>query len=133
MCLSYLLLDEFNRQFAYEQEFENNTPPHAFLDYAAKHWVTHYQQAGIKDNKSMLQSPLDVCSAPCNRYQRWFRICWRRDWFEIKLPDHITDLMFASYSGLEAIVRLLLEQDGIELNLRFGSNSALIGRMWREC
>lgn len=44
---------------------------HEFLSYAARYLVTHHHQSRIKDNKSVLQSILDVCDTQSNRFQRW--------------------------------------------------------------
>lgn len=122
ICLSYLLFHELNRQVAEEVDLMNDTiVAHEFLDYAAKHWANHCRQARIKDNKSVLQSTLDVCDTQSNRFQRWFGVYWQegpRNWRGDPRFANYTDLMIASYLGLAATVKLLVEQDGVKLNLK---------------
>lgn len=73
--LSYLLFHELNSQIAEEVDLLNDTiVAHRFLDYAAKHRANYCRQARTKDNKSVLQSTLDVCDAQSNRFQRWFGV-----------------------------------------------------------
>lgn len=120
ICLSYLLFHELNRQVAEEVDLLNDTiVAHEFLDYAAKHWANHCRQARIKDNKSVLQSTLDVCDTQSNRFQRWFGVYWQEGRWpgNPRFPNY-TDLMIASYLGLEATVKLLVEQDGVKLSLK---------------
>lgn len=65
----------------------------------------------------MLQLVLDVCDTQSNRFQRWYSIySWRLDFgYPYEL---FTDLIVASYFGLGAMVKLLLEQGDIELSFK---------------
>lgn len=123
ICVSYLLFDEHNRQIAENEYFQKNILSHKILDYAANHWVTHCHQSKIKDSHLFLQSILDVCDPQSNRFQRWSLISWPLfDFPQIPRLAKVTNLMIASYLGLKAIVKLLLQQDGVNLNLMDSAN-----------
>ncbi|KAF3490816.1 Ankyrin repeat domain-containing protein 50 [Arthroderma uncinatum] len=111
ICMSYLLFKEFEILSLDEQltgsKVEERTSlskcvdDYPFLDYAAKHWVTHFKQSCL-DVKYEMERVLNICDG--KRYFIWFQIYWTRE----KPPRGFNSIMLLSYFGLtEALARLL--------------------------
>ena len=93
-----------------DEQVDRYTRGHDFLDYAAKHWAAHFQNAKIQEKAALLKSTLEVCDTRSKRFMTWFQVYW----IDIKpyspCPQNFTDLMVGSFFGHEAVVRLLLEK-----------------------
>ncbi|MCJ1424372.1 hypothetical protein MMC29_002260 [Sticta canariensis] len=121
ICLSYLMFDELKHQDVKSLKSDVRL----FLGYVAVHWTFHYRQAR-NDLDSVLISIRDLCDTGSNRFRLWFRsYCGH---YSIRLFSDITNLIIASYFGLEALVKLLLEQTNIGLNL--GDNFGRTALQW---
>ena len=57
---------------------------------------------------------LRLCDASSTRCRTWFRLYWTST--NTDFPENFTVLMIASYFGLTAVVRHLLELDSVDLN-----------------
>ncbi|KAN0081030.1 hypothetical protein V8E54_004234 [Elaphomyces granulatus] len=121
ICMRYLLFTEFEAN-----PLENDTMlsqyngSHVFLDYSARHWASHVCESHIGvDDDVATQSMLRLCDTSSKRCLTWFRIYWAST--NTDFPKGFTGLMIASYFGLAAVVKHLLELDGIDLNSKDGT------------
>lgn len=114
ICLSYLLLSNLDSS-------EHTADIISFLTYAAEHWSTHFQKAKIETGNDILKSTLRICDTRSNAFQRWFPAYWKGKKFLHNSTPAANILMIASHLGLEAVVRLLLGMDDIELNCKDSS------------
>ena len=116
-CVWYLLFSVFEnhplvidpRSWG-EESVDGYTRGHDFLDYAAKHWVTHFQNAKIGEEAALLKSTLEVCDTRSKRFMTWFQVYWITVSTYFPCPQDFTDLMVGSYFGNERVVRQLLEK-----------------------
>jgi ankyrin repeat domain-containing protein 50 len=117
-CVWYLLFSVFEnhplvidpKRWKREELVNRYTRGHDFLDYAAKHWAAHFQNAKIGEEAALLKSTLEVCDTRSNRFMTWFQVYWITVNTYLPYPQNFTDLMVGSYFGHEAVVRLLLEK-----------------------
>ncbi|KND93164.1 Vegetative incompatibility protein HET-E-1 [Tolypocladium ophioglossoides CBS 100239] len=109
LCVLYL--DLFNSDASLpidaNGDVGQSVDSHAFLDYSAKTWGTHFREADFMDDASIVLSALRICDADSKSYSVWGRIYWAgmgipTTWF--------TDLTIASYFGHRVVVKLLLEK-----------------------
>ena len=112
ICASYLLFSVFEIDpliigggEKIQEKVERYTTEHVFLDYAAKHWATHFREA---KELSILKSWLEVCDTRSKRFLTWFQVYWSAVNVDFQCPQNFTALIVGSYFGHEAILRLLL-------------------------
>lgn len=109
ICIWYLLFKEFETS-----RLDANAPSRVFLDYSAKHWAAHYREAHITHDAEITPLVLKICDTSSQKYLIWFKSFWTNTVLDV--PENFTTLMVASYFGLERVVKLLLEMDGVDLN-----------------
>src|SRR6267378_3536061 len=80
--------------------------------------TVHFNKSHIEAD-TVIQSLLRICDASSKPCMTWFRIYWPST--HTDFPENFTTLMIASYSGLEAVVKHLLEVGGIDLNSQAGT------------
>ncbi|ERF70494.1 hypothetical protein EPUS_07350 [Endocarpon pusillum Z07020] len=97
-CIWYLTSDFFK------------TPLRVLLDYSARNWVTHFRKAGIRSKEPIAALARMLCEPGSRQYKTWSAIC------KIWIPDSESCLTIASYLGLEAIVKLLLETEKVDVD-----------------
>lgn len=108
ICIWYLLLEVFE-----EHPLDANGQPasycggYVFLDYAAKHWITHVHELDLEVQKTMIRLLLKLCDINTWRCWTWFRIYWTRT--NMDFPQQFTSLILASYLGLGTVVKHLLK------------------------
>ena len=118
-CVWYLLFSVFendplvidSENWLAERKVDRYTRRHDFLDYAAKHWAAHFQNAKTGEEPALLKSILEVCDTRSKRFMTWFQVYWITVNTYSRCPRDFTDLMVGSYFGHEEVVRLLLEKD----------------------
>ncbi|KAN0067464.1 hypothetical protein V8E54_014333 [Elaphomyces granulatus] len=116
ICIWHLLSGEFETHpLNANTSISHYVDGHVFLDYSANHWTVHFKKSHIEAD-AVIQSLLRICDASSNSCMTWFRIYWTSTDF----PENFTTLMIASYFGLEAVVKHLLEVGGIDLNSKDG-------------
>ena len=87
---------------------------HAFLDYSAKNWVAHFREAYISNVTVIPPSVSRICDPDSKSCLTWFKVYWMTTYMDY--PEHFTALMIASYFGLEGVVKLLLAQEGVDVD-----------------
>ena len=119
ICIWHLLFGEFETHpLNVNTSMSHYVDNHVFLDYSAKHWTVHFNKSYIEAD-AVIQSLLRICDASSNSCMTWFRIYWTST--HTDFPQNFTTLMIASYFGLEAVVKHLLEVGGIDLNSKDGT------------
>lgn len=111
ICLTYILLSD-------SKSSKTITAANSFLSYAAEFWPTHFQNAKLKSDSSMLELALSVCDTRSKKFRRWFRVYSRDKHFDYNNHPDTNSLIFASYLGLEALLKLLLDKKEVELNCK---------------
>lgn len=80
---------------------------HAFLDYSAKNWATHFREAGIAHDDPIVLFVLKICDMDLGSYSAWFVTYWKTT--GLKTTRNFTNLMLSSYFGHDNVVKLLVE------------------------
>jgi hypothetical protein len=115
ICMQYLLFKEFEaNSLADDTIMSQCDESHVFLDYSAKHWTTHVHESHIEVDNMETQSMLALCDTSSTRCLTWFRVYWTSTGMDF--PKDFTSLMIASYFGLTAVVKYLLECGSVDLN-----------------
>ena len=117
-CVRYLLLADFEtnplvvdfESWKRQEEVNLYTNRHTFLDYAAKHWADHFREAQTKPEAELQESAMKVCNTKSKIFSTWFQIYWAAFGSPSEYPKYLTNLMAASYLGLEVLVQLLLDR-----------------------
>lgn len=86
-----------------------------FLEYSATNWATHFRATRTKDN-AVIELLQQICDSSSKCFQTWFGIYWLST--QIGTPPHFTNLMVASYFGIEPITTLQLELDDTQIDAR---------------
>jgi hypothetical protein len=90
--------------------YDQYTAEHYFLDYAAQQWAVHFREAKVVKHTALLKSvAFKICDTRNMRFSTWFLVHWGNFSPDKVCPNKFTDLMIASYFGLEGVVQLLLE------------------------
>lgn len=111
LCVMYLDLFDSNDDFSKDIE---ETGVHTgnflhFLDYAAKYWTPHFNEAGIEHDSAILPMVQRICDPRSKSHSLWIRLMGRRKYMG-GLAENATGLTLASYFGLTAVAKLCLEK-----------------------
>ncbi|EAQ86771.1 hypothetical protein CHGG_08024 [Chaetomium globosum CBS 148.51] len=88
---------------------------HPFLNYASRHWVTHFWASSAKGRESMADSVIALCNPTSPHFLTWFRLYWEdANPGREKLPEGFTALIAASYLGLPPSLITSLIQGGAD-------------------
>lgn len=60
ICISYLLLPELNRLIDTEDDRFEMALSYGFMDYATSYWLTHYEKAGIEEDRTRVAKKLNI-------------------------------------------------------------------------
>ena len=85
-----------------------------FLNYSAANWATHFRNANIFKCEELVVLALRVCDIGSKRFNTWYTI-YRDSYYDA--PERPTPLILASYFGLEAVARQLLD-DGCDTSTK---------------
>ena len=119
ICIWHLLFGEFETHpLKVNTSISHYVDGYVFLDYSAKHWTVHFNKSHIEAD-AVIQSLLRICDENSNSCMTWFRIYWTST--RTDFPKNFTTLMIASYFGLEAVVKHLLEVGGVDPNSKDGT------------
>ncbi|KAL6230238.1 hypothetical protein BDW75DRAFT_234563 [Aspergillus navahoensis] len=110
VCVRYLEFLNSGTTISGHADEEDNriAGSHDFLRYSARTWTTHFREAGIIPTTTILSSTLRICDTNSRSYAVWFGIFWETTNWE--RTEDFSNLMLASYCGLCAIAKVLLEQ-----------------------
>ncbi|KAL2807696.1 hypothetical protein BJX63DRAFT_425159 [Aspergillus granulosus] len=110
VCVRYLEFLNSGTAISANADEEDNSiaGSHDFLRYSARTWTTHFREAGIIPTTTILSSTLRICDTSSRSYAVWFGIFWETTNWE--RTEDFSNLMLASYCGLCAIAKVLLEQ-----------------------
>ncbi len=82
---------------------------YAFLDYSAINWDTHFREGGINDDSDIIRIALSICNTSSRSFPCWYQIyCGAPSHSYHPKGASLTDLIFTSYAGLPALVKVLL-------------------------
>ncbi|KAL6823353.1 ankyrin [Trichoderma camerunense] len=85
----------------------------AFLDYSAKHWVSHFREMDSEAQSMLTKSILTICDEDSFCCKTWLDVHWST--MQTYCPRGFTTLIIASYFGLHFAVQSLLDMD-VDLN-----------------
>ncbi|PON29598.1 ankyrin repeat domain-containing protein [Trichoderma gamsii] len=103
LCIRYLDFLDSEVDLAAEEN-GLNTP---FFDYAINWWDDHFREAQITDDDYIIPATLRICSPKSSSY---IFFCQSDHFLRIPKPKlKATDLMIASFFGLHAIAKLLID------------------------
>jgi len=83
------------------------------LGYSAHNWAAHFREAGIRSEETIAALARSLCETGSKRYEAWSTIyASNAYWF----PKSGSSLAIASYFGLDAVVKLLLETGKVNVD-----------------
>ena len=123
ICLNYLQFEDVagidERQLTRDGSrkpwggfFRKPTGDYHLLNYAAKHWTTHYNSQAPEFVKTSLDAAVSLCNMPSAR--GWFLACCN---FETRYTSEWTYLGIASRFGLVNVVEKFLDK-GADVNAK---------------
>lgn len=112
LCITYLLLDEFRRD--YRSRYETTRAEHGFLLYSANYWTTHTQQSGFIES-DWAEKVAKLCDINNGSLSFWLgyhsdRLAWGKS-----IRDQKPPLFWAAHWGLIQIVANLLNNHRMEV------------------
>ena len=81
---------------------------HTLLDYSAKFWSVHFREACISNDAAIVRHALKISDPDSKAYSVWSKIYWETE--RIRNPRFSIGIIVASYFGLGAVVKLLLDK-----------------------
>ncbi|KAL4894320.1 hypothetical protein BDV59DRAFT_16942 [Aspergillus ambiguus] len=82
-----------------------------FMDYAASNWAVHFRRASVSSKDPTAERGRTLCKQGSKVYKDWVAI-YGSD--KVKFPD-FDDILMASYLGLTAVVKILLETGKVDV------------------
>lgn len=77
-----------------------------FVEYAAKHWMLHFNLSGAVAGDSLCSNAVKLCETNSSRYRTWSKIYWNS--YDRRPPPNTTDLSVAvAYDMVEVIDELI--------------------------
>ena len=138
ICISYLLFSDFQKHdwfpnWNYKARTSRKNPAltkylkgHNMMGYTAVNWSTHFARAGDFLEPLLVNTvAFELFDIQSHVFDNWFRIHCRKDWGLAYIFPIISNLILGSYFGLEAVVRLLLE-NGVSVDSRGVSESTAL-------
>lgn len=102
ICVWHLLFKEAEDLL----KCSNDESEHIF-EYSAKYWVTHWRLAQMRDDAPIQKSVLRLFHQTSRRGVTWYDV-WSRG--RKACPSEFSALTLVSYFGMEAVVKLLINQ-----------------------
>lgn len=121
ICISYLHFDEFEPDIGTHSVQGYNCyaggrytlPKEGLQVYAARSWVSHFRVAQNIVDQPLRHLALGICDPQTNRYKYCFQIC--TTCYTYDYLDH-TSLTATTFLGLQTLVKMLLEECGVDVN-----------------
>ncbi|KAH7007605.1 hypothetical protein EDB80DRAFT_718891 [Ilyonectria destructans] len=86
---------------------------HIFIDYASKHWVTHFRASNPSGESVLMPYLTRICDPDSNCGRAWLRIYWSPLSYR-----QVTPLAVASYFGFTEVVRTLVQEDALDISAK---------------
>ena len=120
-CLDYLLLQDMpdERPLVRNSEIQFDDTKYPFLEYAAKNWPWHFSRyfgrASAGSDEEVSHLALSLCDLRSEQYEVWYHIYCNH--YEYSPEEPSSSLLIAAYSGLEALVKQLLDTNKADIDL----------------
>jgi ankyrin repeat domain-containing protein 50 len=101
ICIWYLTLDFVETRLT------------VLLNYSAHYWAAHFREAGIRSEEAIVALARSLCETGSKRYKAWSAIYASNAYV---FPKSASSLTIASYFGLNAVVKLLLETGKVDVD-----------------
>jgi hypothetical protein len=112
LCIAYLLLDEFRRD--YRSRHENSRAEHGFLLYSANYWISHTQQAGSMQF-DWVEKAAQLCDLNDGSLSLWLGYHFDRLAWVKSIRDKQPALFWAAHWGLIQMVAYFLNNPQLEV------------------
>ncbi|KAL4782361.1 ankyrin repeat protein [Aspergillus varians] len=83
-----------------------------FMDYAANNWTEHFQSASVPNKDIIAKRGRTLCETNSKLSRAWIAIYKKNIWQFVPYSD---DILIASYLGLTAVIKLLLETGKVDV------------------
>ncbi|CAG8253715.1 unnamed protein product [Penicillium nalgiovense] len=114
ICIAYILFEDFESCSNPKQNIGKYTQEHVFLEYAAENWAEHFRKAASERQSATLESVIEVCRVGSSRFNLWFSIYWKTNLLSREDEFHFSDLLLASYFGLDLRVKAIINATGLD-------------------
>ena len=127
-CLDYLLLQDMpdERPLVLYSDIQYDDTKYPFLEYAAKNWPRHFSRyfgnSSAESDEEVSDLALSLCDLRPKPHKVWYIIYCSHHEYSPEVPS--SSLLIAAYSGLEALVKQLLDTNKADIN----SKDTLHGR-----
>ncbi|KAF2185930.1 hypothetical protein K469DRAFT_664957, partial [Zopfia rhizophila CBS 207.26] len=89
------------------------TGPWVLLDYSVHNWAAHFREANILSKEVIVESARNLCETGSKPYRAWSAIYESNAY---GFPISASSLTIASYFGLDAVVKPLLETGKVDVD-----------------
>lgn len=122
-CIWYILLSEFDvpwvrlsdkGRWKASPRLSRFLKDHDFLDYASRHWTTHFNAASPSADDSLTNGARNLCRTESSRFRTWYKVYWSS--FSRGSPKTYTDLGEAAAFDLIPVVEVMLKE-GLDINM----------------
>ena len=87
------------------------------LNYSAHNWAVHFREAGIWSNEAITALARNLCERRSKQHKAWSTVYASNAYgFPYGFPKSGSSLNIASYLGLEAVVKLLLDTGKVDVD-----------------
>ena len=86
---------------------------HEFLDYASRHWTTHFTAASPSATDPLTFSARELCRTDSSRFRTWYKVYWSS--LSRGSPRSYTDLGEAAAFNLLSVVEVILNE-GVDVD-----------------
>ncbi|KAF5660118.1 ankyrin repeat [Fusarium heterosporum] len=131
LCILYLdaLNSDVNPSGGEDRQTGSCVDRYAFRAYSAQNWIAHFRGAGIDDDANILPFALRICNPNSIGYTLWSKEHWAYP--IMQFTTTFSDLMIASYHGLDVLVKSLLDTSvDIEAKDSGYGRTALFWAIW---
>lgn len=121
-CIWYILLSEFDfpwirlsdkGKWKASPRLSRYLKDHEFLDYASRHWTTHFTAASPSADDPLTASARELCRTESSRFRTWYKVYWSS--YTRGSPRTYTDIGEAAAFNLFPVVEFMLKE-GMDVN-----------------
>lgn len=116
-CIWYILLSEFDipwirlsdkGKWTASPRLGRYLREHKFLDYASRHWTTHFTAASLSATDPLTASARELCRTESSRFRTWYKVYWSS--LTRGSPRTYTDIGEAAAFNLLPVVEVMLNE-----------------------